>query len=57
MLYFAMEITVDSDRSLKFGKMQGTEALNESEMLGKVSIFLGEVRYILAAVQIPDRSL
>src|SRR5467141_1722711 len=31
MLYFAMEITVDSDRSLKFGKMQGTEALNESE--------------------------
>ena len=52
-----MEITVDSDRSLKFGKMQGTEALNESEMLGKVSIFLGEVRYILAAIQIPDRSL
>ena len=57
MLYFAMEIAVDSDRSLKFGKMQATEALNESEMLGKVSIFLGEVGYILAAVQIPDRSL
>src|SRR5467141_5224545 len=31
MLYFAMEITVDSDRSLKFGKMQAMEALNESE--------------------------
>jgi len=31
MLYFAMEITVDSDCSLKFGKMQATEALNESE--------------------------
>src|SRR6267143_5097531 len=31
MLYFVLEIAVDSGRSLRFGKTQATEALDESE--------------------------